>query len=280
MEIRVIRDAISRDELRAMAKVQFGDLVKAVVDLERGIMAIGGELHSDEEAVLLDQGSGQQHLWGINLYPDKPLGEWIEFDSMINVRPSQGNRSRNVESPEIRDAIATIVNRLVRGCPDVLPACKLGRRALADVDAGGTTGQCRERSRPRAPVARSRPAPVLAGLRARLGTSRSHDRRSAMERTPERTRPLSGIRLRGKAGRGRLRQRPGGLGPLFLRLCRVRTGPSLTPPFSAEPARHCLHTQVVDSRSPLIPQTGSIAIAQDYRLKEGSFKRGDCSIAN
>jgi len=115
MEIRVIRDAISRDELRAMAKVQFGDLVKAVVDVERGIMAIGGELHSDEEAVLLDQGSGQQHLWGINLYPDKPLGEWIEFDSMINVRPSQGNRSRNVESPEIRDAIATIVNRLVSG---------------------------------------------------------------------------------------------------------------------------------------------------------------------
>jgi len=115
MEIRVIRDAISRDELRAMAKVQFGDLVKAVVDVERGIMAIGGELQSDEEAVLLDQGSGQQDLWGINLYPDKPLGEWIEFDSMINVRPSQGNRSRNVESPEIRDAIATIVNRLVRG---------------------------------------------------------------------------------------------------------------------------------------------------------------------
>jgi len=115
MEIRVIRDAISREELRAKAKVQFGDLVKAVVDVERGIMAIGGELQSDEEAVLLDQGSGQQDLWGINLYPDKPLGEWIEFDSMINVRPSQGNRSRNVESPEIRDAIATIVNRLVRG---------------------------------------------------------------------------------------------------------------------------------------------------------------------
>jgi len=115
MEIRVVRDAISRDELRAVAKVQFGDLVKAVVDVERGIMAIGGELHSDEEAVLLDQDSGQQHLWGINLYPDKPPGEWIEFDSMINVRPSQGNRSRNVENPEIRDAIAMIVNRLVRG---------------------------------------------------------------------------------------------------------------------------------------------------------------------
>lgn len=115
MEIKIVRDAILRDELTEMAKEQFGDMVKAVVDVERGLMAIGGELHSDEEAALLDQDSEQQHLWGINLYPRKPLEEWIEFDSMINVRPSHGNRSRDVENPEIRGAITTIVNRLVRG---------------------------------------------------------------------------------------------------------------------------------------------------------------------
>ena len=115
MEIRVIRDTISRDELTEIAKQQFGDMVKAVVDVEQGIMAIGGELHSDEEAVLLDQGSAQRHLWGINLYPDKPLSEWIEFDSMINVRPSGGNRSRYVESQEAREVITRIVNRLARG---------------------------------------------------------------------------------------------------------------------------------------------------------------------
>ena len=115
MEIRVIRDTISRDELTEIAKQQFGDMVKAVVDVEQGIMAIGGELHSDEEAVLLDQGSAQRHLWGINLYPDKPLDEWIEFDSMINVRPSGGNRSRYVESQEAREVITRIVNRLARG---------------------------------------------------------------------------------------------------------------------------------------------------------------------
>jgi hypothetical protein len=96
-----------------MAKQQFGDMVKAVVDVEQGIMAIGGELHSDEEAVLLDQGSLQRHLWGINLYPDQPAQEWIEFDSMINVRPSSGNRSRSVESAEIREAVASIVSRIV-----------------------------------------------------------------------------------------------------------------------------------------------------------------------
>jgi len=115
MEIRVVRDTVSRDELTEIATQQFGDMVKAVVDVKQGFMAIGGELHSDEEAVLLDQGSAQRDLWGINLYPDKPLAEWIEFDSMINVRPSGGNRSRYVESSEMRDAVTRIVNRLVGG---------------------------------------------------------------------------------------------------------------------------------------------------------------------
>ena len=113
MEIKIILDAVTRHELNEMAKQQFGDMVKAVVDVEQGIMAIGGELHSDEEAILLDQGSVHKNLWGINLYPERPVPEWVEFDSMINVRPSGGNRSRYVESAKIRDAVTTIVNRLV-----------------------------------------------------------------------------------------------------------------------------------------------------------------------
>jgi hypothetical protein len=115
MEIKVIRDAVSRDILQEMATQQFGDMVKVVVDVEQGIMAIGGELHSDEEAILLDHGSLHGNLWGINLYPEKSTEEWIEFDSMINVRPSSGNRSRNVESTEIRKAVTMIVQRLVEG---------------------------------------------------------------------------------------------------------------------------------------------------------------------
>ena len=115
MDITIIRDAVTRHELNDMAKQQFGDMVKAVVDVEQGIMAIGGELHSDEEAMLLDQGSVQKNLWGINLYPERPASEWIEFDSMINVRPSVGNRSRYVENTEVRNTITIIVNRLVGG---------------------------------------------------------------------------------------------------------------------------------------------------------------------
>ena len=113
--MKIVREAMTKGELNEMAKQQFGDMVKAVVDVEQGIMAIGGELHSDEEAMLLDQGSMQKHLWGINLYPERPVSEWIEFDSMINVRPSGGNRSRYVERAEIRDAVTAIVNRFVQG---------------------------------------------------------------------------------------------------------------------------------------------------------------------
>lgn len=102
-----------RSELSALAGAQFGDMVKAVVDVSRGIMAIGGELHSDEEAMLLDDGSRQADLWGINLYPGETGESWIEFDSMINVRPSQGNRSRNVEDDELRDRIRHVVRSLV-----------------------------------------------------------------------------------------------------------------------------------------------------------------------
>lgn len=115
MEIIIIHANVAKIVLNEMATQQFGDMVKAVVDIEQGIRAIGGELHSDEEALLLEQGSMQKNLWGINLYPERPASEWIEFDSMINVRPSGGNRSRYVERAEIREAVTTIVNRLVQG---------------------------------------------------------------------------------------------------------------------------------------------------------------------
>jgi hypothetical protein len=114
MPITVVENKIGKAELTEIAKERFGDLVKAVVDIERGIMIIGAELHSDEEELLLEQGSQQQHLWGINIYPDKSGEELIEFDSMINLKPSQGNRSRGVDDPAIRQKITEIVNELVQ----------------------------------------------------------------------------------------------------------------------------------------------------------------------
>ena len=114
MRISLIQKPIKKSELSELAKERFGDLVKAVVDIEREIMAVGAELHSDEEALLLDEGSKQKNLWGINLYPEKPDEELIEFDSMINLRPSQGNRSRDVLDPIARKRIKEIIKQLVK----------------------------------------------------------------------------------------------------------------------------------------------------------------------
>jgi len=112
-EPRIIRDPITRAELTRLAEARFGDMVKAVADVRRSLLAVSGELHSDEEALLLEDGSQQEDLWGINLYPGDTGDDWIEFDSMINVRPSQGNRSRGVDSAATRDAIRRLVTALV-----------------------------------------------------------------------------------------------------------------------------------------------------------------------
>lgn len=111
--MEIITEAIELARLREMAGRRFGEMIKAVVDVEQRIMAIDAELHADEEDALLERGSVQADLWGINLYPDVAGEEWIEFDSMINLRPSQGNRSRGVDDPGIRRRIVEIVSRLV-----------------------------------------------------------------------------------------------------------------------------------------------------------------------
>jgi hypothetical protein len=112
--IEVVREPISKSHLLQLAEDLFGDLVKAVVDVEREVMAVGGELHADEEAVLLDDGGRQADLWGINLYPESfGKGDFVEFDSMINVRPRLGNRTRFVEDEALRGRILEIVERLV-----------------------------------------------------------------------------------------------------------------------------------------------------------------------
>ena len=111
--IHYIDKPITSALLKQLAQERFGDMVKAVVDVERQVMAIGAELHADEEQYLLEKGSGQNNLWGINIYMDQPLLQAIEFDSMINVRPSQGNRARGVESEELRHKIVAVVQSLI-----------------------------------------------------------------------------------------------------------------------------------------------------------------------
>jgi hypothetical protein len=111
--MKIVKEKIELSELNDMAAAMFGDLVKAVVDINKKIMAVDSELHSDEEALLLKEGSKQDDIWGINIYPELPPGERVEFDSMINLRPRVGNRTRGVDNAEIRSKIISIVNALI-----------------------------------------------------------------------------------------------------------------------------------------------------------------------
>lgn len=114
MGTMLVDKPISRQQLREAGEELYGDMVKAVVDVKRRIMAAGGELHADDEAFLLERNSLQEDLWGINLYTARELPEMLEFDSMINIRPRQNNRSRGVEDPSIRTEILEIVRHLVQ----------------------------------------------------------------------------------------------------------------------------------------------------------------------
>ena len=115
MEIRIVKGYILRAQLKEIAEHQFGDFVKAAVDIAEGVMAVGGELHMDEEVALIErEGSRPENVWGINLHVDKTGDEWIEFDSMINLKPASGNRSRGIDSPTIREEIKKIVEKLVK----------------------------------------------------------------------------------------------------------------------------------------------------------------------
>lgn len=111
--MKIITKSITADELKKMAAIIFGDMVKAVVDIDKNIIALDAELHSDLEALLLEKGSKQKNLWGINIYPEIKGDEWIEFDSMINMRPSQGNKSRGVDNENIRIKILGIIEKRI-----------------------------------------------------------------------------------------------------------------------------------------------------------------------
>ena len=108
--MKILEDKIKRSELKNSQFVMGGEMVKGAVDVERGLLAIDAELHADLEQLLLENGSDQFDIWGINLYFD---GELVEFDSMVNIRPTQGNRSRHVEDVKIRDKIIKIVSKWV-----------------------------------------------------------------------------------------------------------------------------------------------------------------------
>jgi len=101
---------LSIDGLDEMAQNMYGNLVKAVVDIEKVLLVFDAPMHVDQVQLLLESGSEQQNLWGINLHPAKfGTEDFVEFDSMINIRPRANNMSRSVEDPLLREKLREIV---------------------------------------------------------------------------------------------------------------------------------------------------------------------------
>lgn len=112
-DIIVVTSRIDPNELARLTSQFFEDMVKYVVDIERGIAAVGGELHADAEEILLAEGSLQTDLWGANYYPGRGVDGCIEYTALINIRPAQGNRSMVVEDADVRRQIRELTVALI-----------------------------------------------------------------------------------------------------------------------------------------------------------------------
>ena len=112
--MEILKEITKVKDLRIMAARIFENLLKAVVDVDRELVAVDAELHSDLEALFLENGSQQKSLWGINFYPDQQGDDFVEFDSMINMRPSQGNMSPGIDSEATRKKILKVIDKWVK----------------------------------------------------------------------------------------------------------------------------------------------------------------------
>ncbi len=112
--MQILDKKINLSELNKIAEAGFGEMIKGVVDVERDLLALDAQLHSDLEGLLLQHGSKQNNLWGINLYPQASQEDFIEYDSAINLRPSVGNRSRGVDNEATRKRIVQVVANWVQ----------------------------------------------------------------------------------------------------------------------------------------------------------------------
>jgi hypothetical protein len=112
-DIVIVEQKIGAAELARLVQLHFEDMVKYVVDIERRVAAVGGALHADAEHLLLQEGSRQLDLWGANYYPGRGPDECIEYTSLINIRPAQGNRSMLIADPLLRERVREITFALI-----------------------------------------------------------------------------------------------------------------------------------------------------------------------
>ncbi len=112
--MKIVKDQkVDIAELKEMAQKMFGSLVKGMVDVEKEIMAVDAPMHSDLlEFLMKEENCNPKDVWGINIYPEKSGEDFIEFDSVMNLKPAFNNKSRGIEDAEIREKIIKIVQKL------------------------------------------------------------------------------------------------------------------------------------------------------------------------
>ena len=113
MATRLVKDHISRTELKALIEDDRITTVKAVADVRRGVIGFGGPMHHDIEATLIEDGSLLRHLWGFSLFLDRPWCDAFEFRSHVNVRPEDGNPSIQINDASVRQSLVTLAAKRI-----------------------------------------------------------------------------------------------------------------------------------------------------------------------
>ena len=113
MDIRIVHAPIERGELEELARSSHRALVKGVADIERKVVALGGEWHMDANTALITDGSEQKNLWGFNVYPKERGDKALEYISLINIRPAQGNKTMELADLNLRRTIRDILKVLI-----------------------------------------------------------------------------------------------------------------------------------------------------------------------
>ncbi len=109
--VHVIRSKATTQQMVEMLET-LNTYVKLAVDIRRGVLAGGGVMHADCESALLEDGSQQEDVWGADW---TPASQQVTFESLINIRPRQGNRSLDIQDPNIRSRVAQITLDLLGG---------------------------------------------------------------------------------------------------------------------------------------------------------------------
>ena len=114
MNIKIVEDKITLGEIREIAKEFYVSMIKGVVDIEKEIVAFGGEYHADANEILIENGSLQSDVWGFNIYFERPKDSWIEYVSLINIRPQANNLEMEIKDKDIRKRMKTIINSKIK----------------------------------------------------------------------------------------------------------------------------------------------------------------------